>query len=114
MQFSDFESHLATTGYPTEKRRGNKGGEYLVIRNVTISGGTQDGRSCDVGILRTDGNPWVPQAALHVCPQLVTMGQAASQASELGPDWQYLSRRYGRAATPREFFTHILTVLGQL
>lgn len=42
------------------------------------------------------------------------MGTAASQASPLGPEWQYLSRRYDRVPNAKAFLAHVLTVLGEL
>ena len=87
---------------------------YLHIKDVGIGGGTLDGKRCEVAILRTTETPWVPQAAVHVRPHLVTMGQASSQASPLGPDWQYLSRRFDKAPTSRAFLAFIYTVLGEL
>jgi hypothetical protein len=42
------------------------------------------------------------------------MGEHASQASPIGSDWQYLSRRFDHVPTPRGFYAHMLTVVGQL
>lgn len=113
MTIDEFEHHLESTGYAVESIK--VGAEnYVIIKAVAISGGSRAGKSCDVAILRSTANPWVPQAAVHVRPHLVAMGTASSQASALGPDWQYLSRRFDRVPTPRSFLAHILTVLGEL
>jgi len=111
--FDDFEQHLATAGYQVESADAS-GSSYLIIRNVAIAAGSHAGKTCSVGILRSTANPWVPQAAVHVMPQLVAMGTAASQASPLGPEWQYLSRRYDRVPNAKAFLAHVLTVLGEL
>jgi hypothetical protein len=114
MIVDELEQHLAAIGYTPEKTTGTAGLEFVVIRGVKIAGGSHAGTTCDVAIPRTTENPWVPQAQVHVRPHLVAMGsQTASQPSQLGADWQYLSRRFDRPPTPKGFFAHILTVLGE-
>jgi hypothetical protein len=112
MHITDFEKHLDKTGFKTElKIVGNE--EFLVIKNVNPPKGSHAGTACDVGIKRTTETPWVPQSAVHVSRNLVKMGEKSSQASTLGPEWQYLSRRFDRAPNPKAFLAHILTVLGE-
>jgi len=111
---NDLEQHLGESGYVTEDLSAPDGSSYLVIKGVVIAGGSLAGISCDVAILRSTENPWVPQAALHVRPHLVPMGQHSTQASPLGPDWQYWSRRFDRVPAPRNFLAHVLTVLGEV
>lgn len=112
MNVTDFEKHLADTGYKTElKAIGTE--TFIVIRNVVVPKGNNAGKTCDVAIKKTTETPWVPQSAVHVAPNLVPMGQASSQASPVGPGWQYLSRRYDRPPNPKAFLAHILTVLGE-
>lgn len=113
MTIDEFERHLLSTGHTIEAANVDKD-TYIVIKAVPISAGTHAGKTCDVGVLRSTANPWVPQAAVHVRPHLVRMGQAASQASPLGTDWQYLSRRFDKVPTSKAFLAHILTVLGEL
>ena len=113
MAIDEFERHLASTGHVVESAIGGAN-TYLVIKAVSISAGSQAGKTCDAAILRSTANPWVPEAAVHVRPHLVAMGTASSQASPLGADWQYLSRRFDKVPTPKAFLAHILTVLGQL
>ena len=113
MTIDEFERHLASTGHVVESATGGANA-YLVIKNVPISAGSHKGKICDVGILRSTANPWVPEAAVHVRPHLVQMGKASSQASPLGSDWQYLSRRFDKVPTPKAVLAHILTVLGEL
>jgi len=113
MTADEFQQHLASTGHSVESAHVGAD-QYIVIKDMTISAGSHAGKHCDVGILSSTANPWVPQPAVHVRPHLVEMGQAASQASALGPEWQYLSRRFDRPPTPKGFLAHILTVLGQI
>lgn len=111
MQIQELEEHLTASQHAWEVLTGPDGQPYLVIKGITIFGGSLDGRQCDVGVLRTTENPWVPQAALHVRPVLIAMGQHNTQASPLGPEWQYWSRRFDRIPTPRGFLAHVLTCL---
>lgn len=113
MIIGELETHLTGAGYKHETVK-CAAGDYLVLRGVAIGGGTHAGKTCDVAIKRTSENPWVPDNCVHVRPALVTMGQASSQPSPVGPEWQYLSRRFDRAPTPKSFLAHILTVLGEL
>jgi len=113
MTIDEFERHLATTRHTFESTKvGDE--SYLIIKGLPISGGSLAGKSCDVGLLRSTANPWVPQAAVHVRPHLVEMGKASSQASNLGAEWQYLSRRFDKVPTPKGYLAHIFTVLGEL
>jgi hypothetical protein len=106
MTLDDLDKHLIAVGRPTEtKVVGND--VYTVIKGVAVS----NGNTYDVGVKRNAGTPWLPEAALHVRPHRVTMGESASQASPLGNEWQYLSRRFERPPTPQSFIAHILTVL---
>lgn len=92
-----------------------EGVEYTVVRDVTITTGGLAGKTCDVAFQRVHTVPWTPAAALHTKPALVAMDTnepLATQASPLGADWQYWSRRYDRQPTPKDFWLHILTVLG--
>jgi hypothetical protein len=87
---------------------------YLLILGILITNGTNAGKMCDVAIKQSSANPWVPESAVHVRPHLVAMGQRSSQASAIGAEWQYLSRRFDHGPTPRNLYAHILTVLGEL
>jgi hypothetical protein len=113
MIVAELEAYLERRGLPVERLTAG-GQSFTVIRGVEVLDGSHAGETCDVGILRTDGDPWVPAAAIHVRPHLVAMGEHNSQASPLGSEWQYLSRRFDRPPTPKSFLAHILTVLGEL
>jgi hypothetical protein len=109
----DFEGHARKAGL-TVGRLPAGGHVFLHLAGLTVPAGSHAGEACEVAILRTTESPWVPQAAIHVRPHLVTMGQFNSQASPVGSDWQYLSRRFDRVPTPRSFLAHIFTVLSEL
>jgi hypothetical protein len=112
MVIQDFERYMQAAGY--ELRTVPAGsGSYLLL-TVLVPSGSNKGRSCEVAVKRSDANPWVPESAVHVKPHLVPMGQRSSQGSELGAEWQYLSRRFERPPTPKAFFAHLLTVIGEL
>jgi hypothetical protein len=105
MTLEDLDKHLIAIGKPTETK--TVGSDvYTVIKSFTAKGSTYD-----VAVKRNAGTPWLPEAALHVRPHRVKMGESASQASPLGNEWQYLSRRFERPPTPQSFIAHILTVL---
>jgi hypothetical protein len=112
MHVDDFETYAASVGL-TVKRITVNAQTYLQLQGIRIDGGAHDGEACEVAVLRTMESPWAPQAAVHVKPHLVKMGEKASQASPVGEEWQYLSRRFDKTATPKNFLAHILTVLGE-
>jgi hypothetical protein len=112
MRIDDLEHYLTGVGHKLERLEAPDQQVYLVVRDIRIAGGILDGKTCDVAVLRTAEDLWVPQAALHVRPALLPMGQHNTQASPVGPEWQYWSRRFDRVPTPRSFFAHILTCLG--
>jgi hypothetical protein len=113
MVVAELEAHLAEIGLPTDTLEVG-GQSYLLISDVRIPAGSRAGENCEVALLRSNDNPWLPEAKLHVRPHLIPMGQQASQPSPLGADWQYLSRRFDPPPTPKSFYAHILTVLGEL
>lgn len=113
MLVDEFEQHARDVGLTVNRVEvGTQ--SYVHLSGVKVVGGTHDGQECDVAILRTRESPWVPQTAVHVRPHLTPMGQLNSQASPVGSDWQYLSRRFDRVPTPKSFLAHILTVLAEL
>ena len=113
MIVDDFEQHVRGFGLLVDHLLVGEQA-YVHLKNVRISAGTHAGSVCDVAILRTTEVPWAPQAAVHVKPHLVRMGERCSQASPVGPEWQYLSRRFERTPSPKHFYAHVLTVLGEL
>jgi|SRR6185369_1538833 len=106
MTLDDLDKHLIAIGRSVEDKTVGTD-VYTVIKGFAVS----NGNTYDVAVKRTGGTPWLPEAALHVHPHRVPMGQSASQGSPLGGEWQYLSRRFERAPTAQSFVAHILTVL---
>ncbi len=115
MTADELEDYLASLGLVIEKAIDGDGRAYTVASGLEIQTGGLRGMRCDVGILRTETNPYVMAAAIHTRPALVRMdgnGPLCTQASPLGSDWQYWSRRYDYAPTPKRIWAHVLTVLG--
>lgn len=113
MTAEEFEAYVRGLGYKVETIQGLDALEYMAIRSFRVPAGGLRGKTCDVAILRGGGVPYVPPAAIHTKPALLPMGGEpyATQASGIGPDWQYWSRRLDRPVTPSILWTHILTVL---
>jgi len=112
----DFEAYVRGLGYEAEVVTNANGVEYSVVRDVTIPTGRLTGTVCDVALQRVGGTPYVAPPAIHTRPHLLRMDTAApwaTQAGQVGPEWQYWSRRYDHIPTPRNIWAHILTVLGE-
>jgi hypothetical protein len=110
----DLEDHLRALGLTVESITGTDGQPYTVVRGFAIPAGSLRGRICDVGVHRVTTVPYAPPAAIHTRPALLPMTTDEpyrTQASPIGPEWQYRSRRFDRPATPRTFWAHVLTVL---
>lgn len=114
MTIEEFESHVRGLGFTVELFTGEDNVTYCVIRAVSVPAGKLVGTICDVAINRELASPYIPPAAIHTKPALVAMGTLSTSASGIGPDWQYWSRRFDRPVTPRNLWTHILTVLGEV
>jgi hypothetical protein len=110
---AEFEAYVERLGYTVEPIDGADG-PYLAIRDIAITTGALAGRTCDVAIRRDRTLPYIPPAAIHTRPALVPMGTLNTQASPVGADWQYWSRRFDRAVTPVNLWAHILTVLSEV
>ncbi len=114
MTADDFETYLRGLGHTVERVTGADGVDYIVVRQFVLPDGALRGRVCDIGVRREAAVPYVPPAAIHTFPALVPMNTAeplGTRASEIGPGWQYWSRRFDRPPTPKAFWTHILTIL---
>jgi hypothetical protein len=108
-------AYFESLGYTTETvAASNPPASYLIIRAFPVRTGSRTGQQLDVGIQESAAVPYVFPPALHVRPAVVPMGTAASQASPLGPDWQYLSRVLRVPPTPGSILTHIHSVLSEL
>jgi hypothetical protein len=114
MTIDDFEAYARRIGFTVETVMGSDGLPYTVVRGVCITTGALAGQTCDVAIRREEAIPFIVPAAVHTKPVLVPMGTLPTQASPIGPDWQYWSRRFEHAVTPSNLWLHILTVLGEV
>jgi hypothetical protein len=117
MILSEFEEHVRSLGYVAERTSDGAGAEYLVIRSIEIPRGALKGRVCDVALQAVATDPFVVPAALHVRPIMLPMrgGEPyGTQASPLGDDWQYWSRRLDRPPTPEVVWAHVMTVLTEV
>ena len=114
MTIADFEEHVQGKGYVVEVIKGEDGNAYSVVRDVVLPSGALRDRRCDIAILRNEMVPYVPSPAIHTRPHLVHMDNKEplkTMKSEIGPKWQYWSRRYDHSPTPKALWAHILTVL---
>jgi hypothetical protein len=113
----DLEEYVRGLGYIVEVLDGNDNQSYTVVRNLKIPFGGLAERVCDVAIQRVTSEPYAVPAAIHTRPALVPMdtaGPLKTQASGIGEDWQYWSRRFDRIPTPKAIWTHVLTVLTEV
>ncbi|WP_224112518.1 E2/UBC family protein [Mycobacterium avium] len=109
--------YLRGLGLSVEAMQDSGLAPYIVVRNVEVPQGTLAGRICDVAIARCPSVPYVCPPAIHTRPALVEMDMAGplkTQASSLGAEWQYWSRRFDRAATPQLIWAHVLSVLSEV
>jgi hypothetical protein len=114
MTADDFETHIRGLGFAVEIIADANGQRYSVVRDFELPNGSLKGRRCDVAIQRVETIPYVPPSAIHVRPLLVPMDPSdplKTSASALGEDWQYWSRRFDHLPSPKNLWTHILTVL---
>ena len=117
MTEADLENYLRGLGYVVEELNDGNGVAHLVVRDVAIPAGTLAGRRCDVALARSLAQPYLCPPAIHTRPALAPMdmgGPLKTQASTLGADWQYWSRRFDRIPTPRRVWAHILTVFAEV
>ncbi len=114
MTVDEYEEYVRGLGYAVEVIGGADGNKYSVVRDFELRSGALRGRRCDIAVQRLEMVPYVPPAAIHTRPHLVPMvakEPLKTMKSEIGPEWQYWSRRYDHRSTPRELWAHILTVL---
>jgi hypothetical protein len=115
MTADELEDYIAGLGLSLERETDSDGRSYSIAGGFRIPTGGLRGKECDVAILRVDSNPYVMAAAIHTRPALVRMDGSrplCTQASPLGPEWQYWSRRYDHPASPKRIWAHVLTILG--
>ncbi len=113
MTAEEFVGFMSEIGMKAELIKGADNVEYIVVRDLIIPNGGLKGRRCDVAIQK-GGVPFLPAAAIHTRPALVEMKMMdplKTQGSGIGSDWQYWSRRFDKVPTPKNLWTHILTIL---
>lgn len=114
MTADELEAHLRRCGYDVETITGDDTVSYTVVRQVRLPSGPLRGRVCDIAIARDQSVPYVAPAAIHTRPALVPMSSGAplgTQASGIGAEWQYWSRRFDRPPTPQGLWAHVMSVL---
>ena len=117
MTDDDLENYLRGLGLAVDATQDSAHVPYIVVRNVTVPAGTLAGRVCDVALARCQSVPYMCPPAIHTRPALVAMDMAGplkTQASSLGVEWQYWSRRFDRAPSPQWIWTHVLSVLAEV
>jgi len=117
MTADDLDAYLRALGMTVDVVADASGNTYSVAREVEIPNGSLAGRICDIAIQRLAATPYTVPAAIHTRPALVPMdmrGPLKTQASNLGDDWQYWSRRFDRAPTPQRIWAHVLSVLTEV
>ena len=118
MTDDDLVRYLRGLGYTVDVAQDQNGVSYTVIRDVRVPNkGSLAGRVCDVALPRTNSVPYTVGPSVHTRPPLVPMdtsGPLKTQASQLGSEWQYWSRRFDRAPSPQAIWTHVLTVLTEV
>ena len=111
------ELFLRGLGLTVEGTRDSSGHPYIVVRGFPIPSGRLAGTVCDVALARCQTIPYLVPPAIHTKPALVPMDMAGplkTQASALGSDWQYWSRRFDRSPTPQALWTHVLTIFNEV
>jgi hypothetical protein len=116
MVFAELESYVRSTGLSVQDHtpNGEAGEVWMVVGGILLAVGPHEGTECEVAIRRSDQVPWAPDTKIHVRPHLAVMGQHSSQASEVGADWQYLSRRFDGVPTPAAYMAFIRSALEEL
>ena len=114
MTNEELVAHLKDLGLRIEILEPVPGVRFIVARDFLIAHGPLHGQRHDVGIPWQPLLPYVAPSSIHVKPHAVPMGQRNSQASQLGPDWQYLSRVLRGQPSPAAWVVHVNTVLSEL
>jgi hypothetical protein len=112
----DLDSYLQNLGLTVDvlTSPATPGNRFTVVRDHRILAGPRAGKVCDVGLMRVVTVPYGVPSAIHTRPAIARMDMRSAiktQASELGPEWQYWSRRYDHSPTPKKIWAHVLTVL---
>lgn len=117
MTADDLEEYLASLGLNVGRVDGNDGTVFTTVRDVSIDAGPYRGCVRDVALQRVETVPYSPPSSIQVRPPLLPMNTNSPYGSQpspqLGPEWQYLSRRFEHEVRPKELWAHVLTVLSR-
>jgi hypothetical protein len=117
MTSDDLDQYIRERGYLVDKVIGKDGQQYSVVKDFHIINGSLKGSVCNLGFLRPNTVPYLFPAAIHTFPALVEMNSGVplcTQPSLLADGWQYWSRRFDRAPTPKSVWAHIQTIFGEV
>jgi hypothetical protein len=114
MTNEDLQAYFRGIGLGGEIVAAVNGARFIVGRDYLITKGSLVGRRCDVAVQWSDAIPYVPAPAIHTRPPLIPMGTRNTQASPLGDEWQYWSRRMVAELTPKAVVAHIATILSEV
>jgi hypothetical protein len=114
MSNQELIEHLVGLGHCVSTLRSSNNVDFIVVTGFTVPTGKHARRAVDVAVQFSTQIPYVAPSAIHVRPHLVAAGTQSSRDSELGSEWQYLSRQAGRVTSPQQMVAHIASVLGEL
>ena len=112
MNNDDILSHMTSLGWRVETLTGNDNLKYNVIRGYSITSGSLTGKRCDIAFEIVSTIPYVFPNKFHTRPAMLPMDwdKFRTRVSDIGPEWQYWSRRLDKQPTPKEIVTHIATI----
>lgn len=117
MTDNEIISYMKTIGWTVDTIVGADNLPCFVIRNYEITSGSLAGHVCDVAVQQTRTIPYIPPHAIHTKPALVRMDMNSSlrtKQSGIGTEWQYWSRVFNKASTPKSFVAHIATIFDEV
>jgi hypothetical protein len=112
-----FEEYLREIGYSVQLIHDSAATPFTSVGDVEVPAGPLRGKKCDIAIQRINTVPYTVPAAIHTRPALVPMSPGpplGTQASPLGAEWQYWSRRYDRIPTAHGIWAHVLGILSNV
>jgi len=105
----ELERQLNGIGFKTNRIPEHK---ILVIEDYVIGAGPHASKTVRLGLSAGDF-PFTPPAGIHVSPKLRPDGQNNINASPLGNEWQYWSRRLPDWSTDRSA-RHIIAYINKV
>jgi hypothetical protein len=117
MSADEIEAYARSVGLDVSAIVGSDNKSYTVFTGYTIVNGPLAGNKCDVAFERVNTVPYCFPAAIHTRPAMVAMNMQnglRTQASNIGPEWQYWSRLLRHEQTPRNVVAHIASIFRDL